>query len=689
MFSKLMSCKSCNIKPRKVVFCLVVLQIFVLFSLGIYYYSFPNWTVKREALFRKPLQLHNSVVITEVHHNALPSKIDHLQGLHGNKAEDASVNASSMVTPQRNVAVSSLKMEGCPDEWPLEVIRYDSVGMPAAQVCRRTGGNEAGHWKCASGWRPLHSDPYCTKYSTSSAPASPSSDKENLDSSQFKTLQFVAENPKLLFYHLPGTSVEVSSSVFRASRENETSDHSLLHYHKFTFIMHPCLRLINVWEKMMMYSKVNVTFRSFLNGRLPPWKPLLLFDEIHLKTQSEILLGNNGRVWLDQILVLETWNESLAELKKRVDLKPNGFKFLRATSSNSTKCSRMYSQESWLQMMNSYAMDFCVFQYSFSINETNILPSLDLTMEALMSRYHLCKQNETNLNISPISNFSPRQFVSPNLCTIHTYYQPAFDNPQDIMESESVLRVWEKTWVAAGWQTRVVNETDAKLHPDYQELKEKFQALPTINPEKYTFCSFVRHVAMATVGGGWMSDYDTLPLNFPPCLKIPFHGSYTVWSGFVPALVSANANEYTRVAHLMADVGLQWRVRPKFFLRSGRSEVSDMTALSVLVKEGQVNSFEVVIKRVDLSDGEFACDISKLLRKSPNSGNLPEGMPLLPWGIHLSHALMSFIRTRNITLWPGLSWEKATSPSFRQTFMAYVHNIYLRKCNIPGNRTSY
>ncbi|KAJ8047777.1 hypothetical protein HOLleu_06865 [Holothuria leucospilota] len=687
MFSKLKEYEIFKYKPRKaVVICLGFLEISVLFSLGMYYSSLSHRIVKRQPPLRELSMFQKSAYFTEVHPIAPSRNIDHLQGYHDNKTENAPITINSKVASERSVTQSSLIMNGCPVDWPLEVIRHNSAGMPAAQVCRRTAGNKTSQWKCAKGWRSLPDDPYCIKNSTSSGvDFNTNSGKETFAPLEIKTRQFVAEKLNLLFHQLPGTSVEASPPVFRAAQENESLEknvHDL--YHKFTFIMHPCLRLINIWEEMSSSSVGNVSFRSFLNGRLPPWKPLLLFDEIRLKTQTEMLLGNRGRFTLDQILVLEKWDESLAELKKKADLGTNGFQFLRATSTNTKKCLSMFTEELWLKMKTSYAMDFCVLQYSTSINKTQFIPSLGLTMQQLKSRYHLCRQNVTKVNKSPLSNFTPPQFVSPNLCTIHTYYQPAFDKLQNIMENENVLREWEKAWVAAGWRTRVVNETDAKLHPDYQKLKERFQALPTINPEKYALCSFMRHVAMATVGGGWMSDYDTLPLNFPPCLKIPFNGSYTVWSGFVPALVSANANEYTRVAHLMADVGLQWRARPKFFIKSGWGvEVSDMRTLWVLVKEGYIKSFEVIIEKEDLSHGGFACNNSKRPLGKRNSENLPEGFSLLPLGVHLSHAFMRITKNRNITLWPGQSWGKeTTSPSFRPTFMNYVHNIYLRKCNV-------
>jgi hypothetical protein len=57
-------------------------------------------------------------------------------------------------------------------------------------------------------------------------------------------------------------------------------------------------------------------------------------------------------------------------------------------------------------------------------------------------------------------------------------------------------------------------------------------------------------MAMAAVGGGFMADYDTFPLNhfLRHGRKLPFDGELTVWAGHVPALVSGNGSEYLRVA---------------------------------------------------------------------------------------------------------------------------------------------
>ncbi|KAJ8041457.1 hypothetical protein HOLleu_12279 [Holothuria leucospilota] len=576
-------------------------------------------------------------------------------------------------------------MEGCPSGWRYEVVRYHASGLPAAQVCRNMNGSR--HWTCSKGWEPLPEDPYCVKVSKigdANVSLSVLRDKFAVLRAQTIPNCLVADKFKLLFYQLPGTPVEVSPSVFRIRHENEQFHQNPEQYQKFTFVSHPCSRLINFWEEISN-STVNVSFTSFLNDGLPPKKPLILSDGIRLKTQTEMLFDNDGYFRLDQYLVLESWNESLSKLIKGANFGPKILQLLDMKVSNIRKCSQMYTLETWLKMTDSYAIDFCVFQYSTNINDAKIIPPLNFTAKTLAARYKLCRQRTTHVQDSVVMQHSHFPFVPfENPCTIYTYYQPAYDDLVTTITNRNVLRVWERAWASAGWQTRVLDESDAMSHPDYTSLKRKFQSLPTVNSKRYELACFLRYLAMAVVGGGWMSDYDMLPLHFPPCSKVPFNGSFTLWSAYIPCLVSASGNDYTRIAHLMADVALQWRWHTNLFVDeiTGFPQVSDMKVFSLLVDQDRVNSFEVIIETRDLARAGFACNKSARLLETNNSGNLPKWMPRIPWGVHISHYFMDCIKNRNMTLWPGLSWETKLLPTFRQKLMDYVHKIYLQKCNL-------
>ena len=58
---------------------------------------------------------------------------------------------------------------------------------------------------------------------------------------------------------------------------------------------------------------------------------------------------------------------------------------------------------------------------------------------------------------------------------------------------------------------------------------------------------------MSANGGGWMSDYDTFPLNFDAEVgaKISKYGVFTSFDSHVPSLISAAQHEWEKLLQLM------------------------------------------------------------------------------------------------------------------------------------------
>jgi hypothetical protein len=94
---------------------------------------------------------------------------------------------------------------------------------------------------------------------------------------------------------------------------------------------------------------------------------------------------------------------------------------------------------------------------------------------------------------------------------------------------------------------------------------------------------------MANVGGGWMADYDVVPLALPACAELSNGGAFTTHEGFTPALVSASANEYLRVSRLFGTI--PWKEHSDGFQFQNKPHVSDMLALRYLVGNGDVKVF--------------------------------------------------------------------------------------------------
>ena len=106
----------------------------------------------------------------------------------------------------------------------------------------------------------------------------------------------------------------------------------------------------------------------------------------------------------------------------------------------------------------------------------------------------------------------------------------AFFHPVDGMAEaeEKVLELWKEEWENAGFDTVVLTLVDAKKHPDFTEVEEIM--IPSLHGSRgYNALRFYRWFAMAASGGGWMSDYDIFPTNFPlnAGTELPNGGKFT------------------------------------------------------------------------------------------------------------------------------------------------------------------
>ena len=95
---------------------------------------------------------------------------------------------------------------------------------------------------------------------------------------------------------------------------------------------------------------------------------------------------------------------------------------------------------------------------------------------------------------------------------VHTYFD---DIPQwthnDRMESARQLQEWRRAWERAGWQPRVISSRD--IDREKYDVDSAVQGIPLGSNKEYDRACYLRYFAMASVGGGWMSDYDLIPIN--------------------------------------------------------------------------------------------------------------------------------------------------------------------------------
>lgn len=125
-----------------------------------------------------------------------------------------------------------------------------------------------------------------------------------------------------------------------------------------------------------------------------------------------------------------------------------------------------------------------------------------------------------------------------------------------------VLGVWKAAWSAAGWNPRVLNLSHAEAFPQYEEILAQINRIPLGNNKEYDFLCYLRHFAMVSVGGGWMTDYDTIPVHINPEVygnpaSLPHGGKWTTYEKHVPSLISGSAEEWERGALALVKEGLE------------------------------------------------------------------------------------------------------------------------------------
>ena len=136
-------------------------------------------------------------------------------------------------------------------------------------------------------------------------------------------------------------------------------------------------------------------------------------------------------------------------------------------------------------------------------------------------------------SVAPVSNLRAEDFFTVDRCVVYTFYPKGLD-ARDAL----VAGVWRKSWKDAGWKPVVLDERHAALHPRYERLRAAYLGIPSdsVSAEEKT-SSYVRHLALAAVGGGWLTEPDVFNVNLPPppkCDWLPNGGEFTVHDIFIP-----------------------------------------------------------------------------------------------------------------------------------------------------------
>ena len=232
--------------------------------------------------------------------------------------------------------------------------------------------------------------------------------------------------------------------------------------------------------------------------------------------------------------------------------------------------------------------------------------------------------------------------------SMYTFYNPLFEDAfvtkMTPKGDAALIAEWKRTWFNYGWEPKVLNYEDAKKHPDFDEIAAHIEMS---NLDGYNKMCIWRWLAMATVGGGWMSDYDTFPIRdfSQEAYPLPNDGQMTIHDNVVPDLVSGTSGEWLRLTQHIT-MSLMKHVVPNKDEKTGRRRYtvwSDMKALeewSRKVPDMFKSSSKVMVRAFDNDDEKLGEPWSpeKCQQRTPESIK----------AVHFSHAALTKAETSNM-----------------------------------------
>ena len=245
------------------------------------------------------------------------------------------------------------------------------------------------------------------------------------------------------------------------------------------------------------------------------------------------------------------------------------------------------------------------------------------TLEASNDKNEPDASNASNEEKPDASN--TLQLVPNKRPIIHTFFQPAYGKYDRLLVQ---VEVWKNAWEDAGWEPVVLSLEDAQRHSYFNRFKKAFDNAK-LKVDDYNRMCFYRWLAMAASGGGWMSDYDTMPLHSNPSesLTLPNNGKFTSYQMHVPALIVGNKNEWERMSKNMYE----------FYNKHDKQFYSDMLALRDIQKETKSCVFD---NHEVISPGEVYREELRIFHTVRKPFSFDEVCPRLKrWrAIHFSHA---------------------------------------------------
>lgn len=256
---------------------------------------------------------------------------------------------------------------------------------------------------------------------------------------------------------------------------------------------------------------------------------------------------------------------------------------------------------------------------------------------------------------------------SSNRPRIYTFFEPISQHAKTTGMSEAadgrMLELWRRSWTDAGWDAQVLSLDVSRRHPLYNAYFSQLERVSLGPRPSYDRLCYLRWLAMAVAGGGFMADYDVFPLRgnatSEAAKNLPLDGKFIVYQmtergNAVPSLASGSAAEWDRMARLLLGEGVKHesdahRKRPKIW-SDMKSLISVKDRGGYVVRDGVVKGQEVKLDAPVVSHEEC----QRLEKK---------------WAVHISHVAVESL---------GQKYE--TRPELAKKWL----ELYSRRCVVPG-----
>ncbi|CAF2177910.1 unnamed protein product [Rotaria magnacalcarata] len=139
-----------------------------------------------------------------------------------------------------------------------------------------------------------------------------------------------------------------------------------------------------------------------------------------------------------------------------------------------------------------------------------------------------------------------------------------------------MLELWGYAFYALGFFPVILNQKHAESRTDFINISKIFSKFTTVNPAEYELSCYLRWVALHQQGGGFLMDYDILPMINPRSENMHTFrtcrwGRLTTYASMSPMVTHGNASEIEQWIQYM----LNFKTAD-FIKISGKPHISDM-----------------------------------------------------------------------------------------------------------------